>query len=137
VTSDADAVAPLAPPREVRWLLWFARALAVVFLVRGVQHWLVILGAPGFGAFQDLTAAGQVLTGHLAVTMVLAAVGLWLGASWGAVVWLMAALSEIVAHVAFADLFGAAWTLVAAHLGAMLVYVAIAWRIAQSRGGDP
>jgi hypothetical protein len=136
VTTDADAVAPLAPPREVRWLLWFARALALVFFVRGVQHWLVILGAPGFGALQDLTTAGQVLTGHLAVVMVLAAVGLWLGASWGIVVWLMAALSEIVAHVAFADLFGSAWALVAAHLGAMIIYVAIAWRIAQSAGED-
>lgn len=119
--------------RAERWLLWFMRLLALPFLGRGIQKWLVVLGTPGFASFVELSTAQQVLTAYSAVVMIAAGVGLWLGASWGTVIWLMAALSEVVAYVAFRDLFGTAWPVVGFHIAAMTIYVVIAWRITQIR----
>lgn len=132
--SDQSAPVSLpAPERAERWLVWFMRALALPFLGRGIEKWLIVLGAPGFQNFLELTTAQQVLTAYTAVVMIAAGVGLWLGASWGTVIWLMAALSEVVAYVAFRDLFGTAWLVVGFHIAAMTIYVVIAWRITQVR----
>ena len=46
---------------------------------------------------------------------------------------LTAALSEVVAYVAFRDLFGPNWWVVGFHIAAMTIYVVIAWRITQVR----
>jgi hypothetical protein len=133
MTDRSAPVTVPVPARAERWLVWFMRILALPFLARGLLNWLVVLGAPGFPSFIDMSTAQQVLTGYSAVIMVAAGVGLWLGASWGTVIWLMAALSEVVAFVAFRDLFGTAWPVVGFHIAAMSIYVIIAWRITQVR----
>jgi hypothetical protein len=124
---------PVPPPREERWLAWYLRALATVFLIAGLLQWQSILGTPGFVAISDMPIYRQILTGYLGIVMLVAAVGLWMVASWGTVVWMLAALSEIVAHVAFRDLYGPAWGVVGFHLTAMVIYVVLAWRVAQVR----
>lgn len=126
-------VSPSPPPREEVWLAWYLRALAVVFLGAGLWQWQSILGTPGFVSLVDMPVYRQVLTGYLGIVMLVAAVGLWMAASWGTVVWLLAALSEIVAHVAFRDLYGPAWGLVGFHLATMISYVVLAWQVAQVR----
>jgi len=129
----SDPLAPVTPApagRAERILVWYVRLLAIVFLTIGVLHWQPILGTPSFPGIATLTIYQKILTGALAVGCLVAAVGLWFAASWGTVVWLMVALTEIVAHVAFRDLFGANWNLVGFHLGAMFLYVLIAWRVA-------
>ena len=38
--------------------------------------------------------------------IVVAAIGLWLTVSWGTVMWLTRALTQVVMHTAFSDVFG-------------------------------
>jgi hypothetical protein len=128
----SDPSAPVlvsAAARAERWLVWYMRLLALPFFGRGILKWLIVLGAPGFPSFLDMSTAQQVLTAYSAIVMLAAGVGLWLGASWGTVLWLIAALSEVVAHVAFRDLFGSDWPVIGFHIAAMATYVLIAWRV--------
>src|SRR5262245_54822628 len=84
-------------PREkwAWWLVAFMRALAVVSLLKGLYHWAIICGidAPGPAGFEDHLMPYKVATVFFAVIDLVAAVGLWLAAPWGAVVWLTAAIS--------------------------------------------
>ena len=118
---------------EERWTLWFIRCLAFLFLLWGAANWAIILGVPGMLDFLQMATPRQVLTGYLAVMMPIAAVGLWIGAGWGTVIWLVVALSEVFANTLFSELFGEAYDLVAFHLFTMVIYVVLAWRIAQKR----
>lgn len=74
----------------------FLRALAAVELVKGLAHWAALLGA---GGAADPTAgrpAGWFLAqGFFAVADPVAAVGLWVGATWGVAIWLIAALGQL------------------------------------------
>lgn len=129
---DTDApVTPYASAREERWLVVFLRLLGLVFLGAGVWHWQTVLGSPGFVPIAALDLPRQIMTGYLAVLCLVAGVGLWMATSWGTVTWLLAALSEIVLHVGFADMFGAAWEIVGFHLVTMALYVLLAWRVAR------
>ena len=116
---------------EEQWMVWFLRGLAFLYLMWGVANWAVILGVPGMEDFIASATPRQVLIGYLAVMMPIAAVGLWTTASWGTVIWLVVALSEVVANTIFAQTFGWAFDLVAFHLVTMAIYVALAWRIAR------
>jgi fatty acid desaturase len=128
---DAERIAPARTPWEERALVWYMRLLAIAFLAIGVYHWQSLLGAPGFVPIADMPLPRQLLTGYLAMLCLVAAVGLWMTTSWGTVVWLLVALSEIVAHVAFRDLYGPAWGAISFHLGTMAIYVVLAWRVAR------
>ncbi|MBV9236546.1 MAG: hypothetical protein JOZ94_11995, partial [Xanthobacteraceae bacterium] len=73
-------------------LLWFLRVMAVLSMLKGLRYWAAICGfglAPE-GGFEGQTMAWQAATIFFAVIDLVAAVGLWLSASWGAVVWLTA-----------------------------------------------
>ena len=73
-------------------LVWFMRTLAWVWVAKGLFNWGLVLGAlPGYG---DFTALPQALQGSIvffAAVDLLAAVGLWLAAPWGGVLWLLCA----------------------------------------------
>lgn len=118
---------------EERWYVYFLRALAVLYLIWGVANWASILGVPGTANFPAETIQRQILIGYLAVMMPIAAVGLWIGASWGTVIWLVVALSEVIANTLFADLFGWAFDLVIFHIVTMVAYLALAWLVARKR----
>ncbi len=50
------------------------------------------------------------------------AVGLWLLASWGTVVWLIAATTEVVLHTVFRDIFGFEPVILAFHAVTFTIY---------------
>ncbi len=87
-----------------RWgraLVWFMRLTALLWIGVGLHYWSQILG-PGEGGpttsgFLDMTLARQTGVVFFAALDFIAAIGLWLIAPWGGVVWLFTALSEIVA----------------------------------------
>lgn len=118
---------------EEKWIAIFLRGLAFLYLIWGVANWASILGVPGTPDFVASSSARKVLTGYLAVMMPIAAVGLWIPSSWGTVIWLVVALSEVVANTLFSDIFGWASELVAFHLVTMTIYLILAWRIARKR----
>ncbi len=112
------------PGRVEALLPWYVIGLSVVMMLMGLRQWAVILGMlPGApGAFVDMTSAWAVVTVHIAVVDVIVSVGLWNQAAWGKVLWVYAALFEVVIHTVFATAFGADWLLVGFHLVALAVF---------------
>jgi len=106
----------------------YVRLLALGFLGLGLFQWSELLGAVHVGAadFFTLTVQSQAVLLFFAVANLVAAVGLWLMATWGIVVWFSAAGARIVRHTVFASAFG--WTPVATGadcIGMILVIVLI------------
>src|SRR5262245_45126319 len=77
-----------------RWLIVYVRVLAVISLIKGLYHWARVCGI-GEGpnsTFEVAPIAWKAATIFFAVIDLVAAVGLWLAAAWGGVVWLTAAI---------------------------------------------
>ena len=93
--------------RWTRILVVFLRIMAVLSLFKGLYHWAVVCGilVPD-RPFEDHTMPWQATTVFFAVIDLVAAVGLWLIAAWGAVVWLTAAVSMAAVEVFFPQVYG-------------------------------
>ena len=78
-------------------LLVFMRILAAVWLVQGLLQWGTVLGtgAGGSSRFSALTPAAMAAAVFFAVVNFVAAVGLWLAAPWGGVIWLVAVFAQL------------------------------------------
>ena len=114
-----------------RWtarLILFLRGMAAISFVKGLYHWAVVCGidAPTPGGLADYSTAYQVATAFFAVIDLVAAVGLWLAAPWGAVVWLTSIISMIAVEVLFPQVFGGGLWVVAAELTLLAVYLCLA-----------
>ncbi len=74
----------------------------------GLYQWATIIGVVSANptAFADLSGPWQFATINLAVAYIVAAVGLWMLASWGVVIWIYATASAIAMHTVFAGTFG-------------------------------
>ena len=90
------------------YLVSFLRIMAAVSLLKGLYHWAAVcgLGASADGGFEAHTVAWQTATVFFAVIDLVAAVGLWLAAPWGAVVWLTSVVSMAVVEVFFPQVYG-------------------------------
>src|SRR5262250_1577656 len=97
-------------------LVLFLRVMAGVSLCKGLYHWAVIcgIGAPLASGFDSYSTPYQVATGFFAVIDLVAGVGLWLAAPWGAVVWLTSIISMAAVELLFPQIFGGnIWVIVA------------------------
>ena len=83
--------------------VWFWRLLSVAWLLNGLYAWAVIIGVDPSAVrpFETRAMTFQAVTVYFAVVDLLAAIGLWLLAPWGAVVWLIAAVSRGVMAFVF------------------------------------
>jgi hypothetical protein len=118
-------------PRPDRWasrLVLFLRVMALLALVKGLYHWAVICGfyAPLQVDFMDTGAPYQAATVFFAVIDLVAAVGLWLAAPWGAVVWLTAVISMAAVEALFPQIYGGRLWVVAAEATLIFVYLGFA-----------
>ena len=78
-------------------LVWFMRTLAWVWIAKGLFNWSIILGAnPRLGEFAAMSFALQGTIVVFACIDFVAAVGLWLAAPWGGVIWLLCAGAEAI-----------------------------------------
>lgn len=108
----------------------FLRVVAFGCLVSGLQYWMKLIGFSDNGAFRfDLAPVHwQFVMASLCVLMPVAAVGLWMEVSWGAVIWVLAALMEVGMHQGLPQWFGQKPLVLALH--ALVAATYIGFRIA-------
>jgi hypothetical protein len=124
-------------PATLRWtlmLVWFMRTMAVVWIAKGLFAWTVVLGVNRHVAdLLELPVVMQAMVGFFAVADLMAAVGLWLAAPWGGVLWLICAATEIMSATLAAgvSLTGAVGVVLDGAL--IVVYFALSWLAANER----
>ncbi|WP_424552972.1 DUF6163 family protein [Shinella sp.] len=103
----------------------FLRLVAVASLWFALQYWAMLTGfsLEGQGRFDLLPPAWKAASTALAVLFPVAAVGLWLLVSWGPVIWLIAAATEVAMHEVYPSIFGINRLLVYMHLTVTVVFV--------------
>jgi hypothetical protein len=89
-------------------LVVFLRVMAAISLMKGLYHWAIVCGiaAPFPSGFDSYPTPYQVATVFFAVIDLVAGVGLWLAAPWGAVVWLTSVISMAAVEVLFPQIYG-------------------------------
>ena len=114
VAEDTENLAPVraavddAPVAD--WtsrLVLFLRLMAALSLLKGLRHWAALCGFAFVppGGFESQPISWQAASVFFAVIDMVAAVGLWLAAPWGAVVWLTSSVSMIVVAVFFPQIY--------------------------------
>lgn len=115
--------------RHAGWnerLVLFLRVMAIASIIKGLYHWAAVCGfIGGEGGFDAHTEAWQATTAFFAVIDLVAAVGLWLAAPWGAVVWLTATVTMIMIQLFFNQVYGTQLVVVAIGLAAILAYLVL------------
>jgi hypothetical protein len=108
----------------------FLRVVAFGCLVSGLQYWMKLIGFSDHGAYRfDLAPSHwRFVMASLSVLMPVAAVGLWMEVSWGAVIWVLAAGMEIGMYQLLPQWFGEKPLVLALH--ALVAATYIAFRLA-------
>jgi Family of unknown function (DUF6163) len=139
-TRPSDLIEPVRAnePSKGSWteyLVLFLRIMAVVSLGKGLYHWAQVcgIGSPADDTFEMHTLAWQSATVFFAVIDLVAAVGLWLAAAWGAVVWLTSVVSMAVVEVFFPAVYGGSLFIVLTEAGLLGVYLWLAIYSARER----
>lgn len=103
----------------------FMRLVALSCLVAGLQYWGRLIGYSdgGMSRFDLIPSYWQFASASLAALLPVAAVGLWMQVSWGPVIWVVAAGSEIIMHKGFPLWYGERPLLVIAHIVVISVYI--------------
>jgi hypothetical protein len=130
--------APKPDKRQTAWtrrLVLFLRIMACVSLLKGVYHWSLVLGiGDGAGStFEEASMPWQAATIFFAVIDLVAAVGLWLAAAWGGVVWLTASISMAAIELFFPQIYGGRLWIAIPEFIAILVYIALALMAGRER----
>jgi Family of unknown function (DUF6163) len=117
------------------YLVLFLRIMAVISLGKGLYHWGAVcgVGEPADGGFEMHTLAWQTATVFFAVLDLVAAVGLWLAAPWGAVVWLTSVVSMAAVEVFFPQVYGGSIFIALIEMALLGVYLLLAIFAARER----
>ena len=116
-------------------LVLFLRMMAIISLLKGLYHWAQVTGifVKPEDAFEVRSVAWQASTIFFAVIDLVAAVGLWLAAAWGAVIWLTSLVSMIALDLFFPQVFNGGIVLTAAEFAALVLYLWLALKSAQEQ----
>ena len=122
-----SARAPFLKFRAAGWterLVLFLRLMAIFSMLKGLYHWAAVCGFIGAdGGFEAHIQSWQATTIFFSVIDLVAAVGLWLVAPWGAVVWLTSTVTMIMIQLFFDQVFGTDPLIVVAGVLAVLSYL--------------
>ena len=132
---EVEALQPISLTRTLssragrtRWalvLMWFCRLCATVWLFAGLLHWAFILGViviPG-SSFETSAPPAKMAEIAFAVVDLIAAVGLWLTASWGAPVWFLAAAAQVALPFVLHDYGGGTPLVIAINTLLICIYI--------------
>jgi hypothetical protein len=130
----ADAALRLEEPAQTRgvsWetaLTWFMRLMALLWIAKGLSFWAVIVGAGEVAPpFQDRSLGFQATVVYFGIVDLIAAVGLWLTATWGGVLWLLAVMSHLILAVFFPSVVPVSLTLALVYCALMVTYLLISY----------
>src|ERR1700686_5763994 len=117
------------------YLVLFLRLMAAVSLVKGLYHWAQVcgVGAGPDDGFLARSVAWRSATVFFAVLDLVAAVGLWLAAAWGAVVWLTSVVSMAAVEVFFPKVYGGSIVIVVIEMALLCIYLFLAIVSARER----
>ena len=137
--SEMDALETTQPRRSpwTRRLILFLRIMAFVSMAKGLFHWSLVLGiGDGSGStFEQASMPWQAATIFFAVIDLVAAVGLWLAAAWGGVVWLTATISMAAIELFFPQVYGGRIAIALFEFVALALYVGLALMAGRERPG--
>jgi hypothetical protein len=121
--------------RWTRFLVLFLRVMAGLSMLKGLFHWAEVTGiiVGPEGGFEFHPPAWQAATIFFAVIDLVAAVGLWLAAAWGAVVWLTAIVSMAAVEILFPSIYGGHIAVILIQAILLLSYVFLALMAARER----
>lgn len=130
-----------APSREEPKLPWarrlvlFLRLIAGLSLLKGLYHWALVLGiGDGAGStFESSSMPWQAATVFFAVIDLVAAVGLWLAAAWGGVVWLTAAISMAAIELMFPQVYGGRLWVAVIEITLIVIYTGLTLKAGNER----
>ncbi|MDI7861033.1 DUF6163 family protein [Rhizobiaceae bacterium n13] len=119
---------PAVPKRTLTEILFvtFLRLVALSCFWFGLQYWAMLVGYSqnGHTRFDLLDLPWKVASTGLAVVYPVAALGLWLTVSWGPVLWIAAAGSQVLMYLVWPDIFGHNPYVVPMHAGVAVLYIA-------------
>lgn len=104
-------------------------------MLKGLYHWAHICGV-GAGEEELYTShsiAWQTATVFFAVIDLVAAVGLWLAAAWGAVIWLTAVASMVAVQLFFPQVFGRGFFTILFEGAMLAIYLNLAVKAAREQ----
>ena len=139
-TDDLQSLEPVQEaeggPQVGRWterLVLLLRVMAGVSKLKGLYHWSRVtgIGVTSNDLFVYHSIAWQAITVFFAVIDLVAAVGLWLAAAWGAVIWLMSVASMLAVEIFFPQVFGAGVLAGLAESALLAIYLWLALKSAQ------
>lgn len=139
-TRPSDLLEPVRPTSTkagtwTEYLVLFLRIMAALSLAKGLYHWSQVcsIGVAPDHSFQAHGLAWQSATVFFAVIDLVAAVGLWLAAAWGAVIWLTSTVSMAVVELFFPAVYGGSAFIVMTEMGLIAVYLCLAICAARER----
>jgi Family of unknown function (DUF6163) len=117
------------------YLVLFLRIMAAVSIVKGLYHWSQVcgIGVRADEAFVNRSTAWQTATVFFAVLDLVAAVGLWLAAAWGAVVWLTSVVSMAAVEMFFPNVYGSSVFIILVEITLLVMYLFLAIMSARER----
>ena len=120
----ADRRRTIRPTAAQSAFVWFQRVIAGYCLLFGVLYWIRLIGIHdgSLWRFDLMPIHWQVASVTLAVLYPFAAIGLWMLSSWGPVIWVLCAATEVVMYAGFPHLFGAKYSVVGSHLLVAVLY---------------
>lgn len=110
-----------------RWFVVVLRLIALALLVRAVYGWLLIVGVLDHPELGDLLLGTPyvrfALFGVVTVASIIASVGLWLLAPWGAVLWLVIVAADALIYFVLPNLGIVSGTIVLINGGLVSIYL--------------
>jgi hypothetical protein len=131
VPPDSGAAIRLGEPARIAGeenragLVVFMRLLAGLWVIQGLLQWSAIL-LPSEPLFDNVSALRGGAVIFFAIYDLVAAVGLWLAAPWGGVIWLLGAIAQIFVALWLPAFFSLLWT--GANVILIVIYFGLTWQ---------
>jgi hypothetical protein len=106
-------------------LVVYMRFLAGLWVIQGLLQWGAIL-LPSQPLLDNVSSVRGGTVIFFAIFDLVAAVGLWLAAPWGGVIWLLGAIAQILITLGVPGSFSMFWA--AANIILIVVYFVLTWR---------